>query len=107
MILGQREVPLGTRLPRVCVLYALFLLISFFGWLLEVLFFFFLGHGFTDRGFLSLPLCTVYGVGVIAIDLLLGCNALHAPDFCVDKFLHAQTTSLAAYQESIRPYLLY
>ena len=45
--------------------------------------------------------------GIGTIDLLLGCNALHAPDFCVDKFLHAQTSSLAAYQESIRPYLLY
>ena len=57
---------------RVTSFYVLFLLISFFGWVLEEVFFFLRGHGFIDRGFLSFPICIVYGLSVIGVFLLCG-----------------------------------
>lgn len=67
--IGKQE---GTRLWRSAVLYALFLLFSLFGWVLEIVFFAAKGKGLTDRGFLSLPLCPVYGVSIVSTFLLLG-----------------------------------
>ncbi len=54
------------------VLYASFFVISFFGWILEVVFFLCKGSGLCDRGFLSLPLCPVYGLSAVFTYLLLG-----------------------------------
>ncbi len=54
------------RLSRTLIFYTVFLLISFFGWVLEEVFFFLRGHGFADRGFLSFPICIVYGMGIMA-----------------------------------------
>ena len=53
-------------------LAALFYLISFFGCCGETLFFLCLYGRFLDRGFLSLPLCTIYGSSVLLTYLLLG-----------------------------------
>ena len=60
------------KASRIDVFYALFLLISFFGWLLEEVFFFLRENGFADRGFLSLPLSTVYGIGILLSYFLFG-----------------------------------
>ena len=57
---------------RVTVLYAAFFLVSFFGWILEEVFFFLRGQGLLDRGFLALPICPVYGIGVLATYLFFG-----------------------------------
>ena len=47
-----------------------FLIFCFIGWLYEVLIFYFeLGYGFVNRGFLFVPWLPVYGVGGIAIIL--------------------------------------
>ena len=72
MIGEQGGVSMGARVSRGGALYTLFLLISFFGWVLEEVFFFSGGHGIVDRGFLSLPICAVYGLGVILTYLSLG-----------------------------------
>lgn len=31
-----------------------------------------MGYGFSDRGFLSLPFCTIYGSSILAIYLIIG-----------------------------------
>lgn len=57
---------------RGAVLYAAFLIFSFFGWVLEEVFFYATGRGICDRGFLVLPLCPVYGLGIMGTYLILG-----------------------------------
>lgn len=53
-------------------LVIIFALISFAGWCIETLYFKIVWNDFTDRGFLSLPFCTIYGSGIIIIYLLIG-----------------------------------
>ena len=73
-MIGVREENFSSEegIARSSALYAMFLLISFFGWVLEEVFFFGRGRGFADRGFLSSPLCIVYGLGIIAVYLVMG-----------------------------------
>lgn len=69
----HKDVPSSSHgVPRMAVLYAMFLLISFLGWVLEEVFFVLRGRGFADRGFLSFPICIVYGWGIISTYLLFG-----------------------------------
>ena len=49
-----------------------FLIFSFLGWCLEVGFHAIKSGGFVNRGFISGPLCPVYGVSVSAASLILG-----------------------------------
>ena len=72
MIFEREELSSAGGVSRTGVLYAMFLLISFLGWVLEEVFFFMTGRGFADRGFLSFPICIVYGMGIIASYLILG-----------------------------------
>ena len=58
--------------PRASIYYAMFLLISFLGWVLEEAFFFLRGRGIVDRGFLSFPICIVYGLGMMATYFAFG-----------------------------------
>lgn len=60
------------KASRSTVFYTLFLLISFLGFILEEIFFFLRGHGFADRGFLSSPVCIVYGFGLLTSYFVLG-----------------------------------
>ena len=50
----------------------LFALVSFSGWCGETLYFAVRWNDLTDRGFLSLPLCTIYGCCILAIYLIIG-----------------------------------
>ena len=50
----------------------LFYLLSFFGWCGETILFLNMWGRILDRGFLTLPLCTIYGSTVILTYLLLG-----------------------------------
>ena len=50
----------------------LFFLFSFLGWVLEKLWFIFAYGANVDRGFLTLPFCTVYGSALLLIRALLG-----------------------------------
>ena len=43
----------------------LFALVSFLGWCGETLYFAVRWNDLTDRGFLSLPLCTIYGCCIL------------------------------------------
>lgn len=56
-------------LNRLFLLYALF---SFFGWVFEVIVLFTETGRYVDRGFLSLPLCPIYGTAIVGCYLLLG-----------------------------------
>ena len=57
---------------RFSYLAILFVLISFLGWCGETVYFVLRWDDFTDRGFLSLPLCTIYGCSILAIYLIIG-----------------------------------
>ena len=50
----------------------MFALISFLGWCAETIYFVIRWDDLTDRGFLTLPLCTIYGCSLIAIYLIIG-----------------------------------
>lgn len=52
--------------------FVLFMAVSFLGWLAETLFFWVCYGRFCDRGFLTLPFCTIYGCAFLLTDLLLG-----------------------------------
>ncbi len=60
------------RKLRFSYLVILFVLISFLGWCGETVYFVLRWDDFTDRGFLSLPLCTIYGCSILAIYLIIG-----------------------------------
>jgi len=53
-------------------IFAYFFLYSFLGWVAEVAFHAITMGKFVNRGFLCGPVCPVYGVGVVAILLILG-----------------------------------
>lgn len=53
------------------VYFILFLMYSFLGWLMEVLWALYLERKLVDRGFLVGPICPIYGSGCILIILLL------------------------------------
>ena len=55
---------------KICSLYLLFLFISFIGFTYETILAIILKFNDLDRGFLSLPLCPIYGSGVILTYLL-------------------------------------
>ncbi len=59
-----------TRRVLACVL--LFFLFSFLGWGMEKIYFLIVYGVNADRGFLSLPFCTVYGVALVLIRAVLG-----------------------------------
>lgn len=48
------------------------IIMSFVGWLYEVCLFIFLYGGYYDRGFVTLPLCPIYGITLIVIYILIG-----------------------------------
>ena len=60
------------RAERADALALLFYFISFAGWCGETLLFLLRFGRFEDRGFLTLPLCTIYGGCMLAVYLLLG-----------------------------------
>lgn len=53
-------------------LVILFVLVSFLGWCMETIYFRIRWGSFSDRGFLMLPLCTIYGFCILAVYLLIG-----------------------------------
>ena len=57
---------------RICQLVVLFALISWIGWCIETLYMLVCWQDLTDRGFLTAPLCTIYGCSILAIYLLIG-----------------------------------
>ena len=55
-----------------CALLVLAVFISFCGWCLEMAGLFLLYRQVNDRGFLTLPLCPIYGTSIVGVYLLLG-----------------------------------
>ena len=66
------ERPKATRGGTVSAAVFLFFLFSFGGWAMEKLWFLFAYGANVDRGFLTLPFCTVYGFSLLGIRALLG-----------------------------------
>lgn len=50
----------------------MFFFISFLGWTMEMVFCIINSGQFCDRGFLTLPFCTIYGTGVFIVYFLIG-----------------------------------
>ncbi len=55
----------------ICKLFLCFMLFSFLGWCLEVLYGLFELKKFVNRGFLIGPFCPIYGIGCVLLYLLL------------------------------------
>lgn len=47
--------------------FILFMVVSFLGWVAETIFFLFRYGGFYDRGFMTLPFCTIYGFSFLLV----------------------------------------
>lgn len=52
--------------------FILFMEISFLGWAVETVFFLFCYGEFHDRGFMTLPFCTIYGCSFLLLYFLIG-----------------------------------
>ena len=59
-------------MKKTCTLYLVFILISFIGFSYETILAIIFDFSDIDRGFLRLPLCPIYGSGVIITYLLFG-----------------------------------
>ena len=59
-------------LRRVSRYFILFMVVSFLGWATETLFFLLCYGRLYDRGFMTLPFCTIYGCAFLLVDRLLG-----------------------------------
>lgn len=59
-------------LHKISTFSIMFFLLSFGGWILETLTFFLLYGEYYDRGFLTLPLCPIYGSTLLIIYFLCG-----------------------------------
>ena len=57
---------------KIFYLIIIFAIISFIGWGMETSYFLIAWDDLTDRGFLSLPFCTIYGTSILAIYLIIG-----------------------------------
>lgn len=55
-----------------CQLTILFFVFSVIGWCMEVVLKFIQYHRFINRGFLIGPYCPIYGIGVVAVTVLVG-----------------------------------
>ncbi len=60
------------RFDRIRLLFLTGILISFLGWVWEMLLAAFILQSPNDRGFLTLPLCPIYGFSLIGMYLLFG-----------------------------------
>lgn len=52
--------------------FILFMVISFLGWAVETIFFLFCYGSLYDRGFMTLPFCTIYGFSFLLLYFLIG-----------------------------------
>ena len=60
------------KYKRIYELSAIYMLIAHFGWIFEKLGRFIVYNSLSDRGFLSLPFCPIYGTAVLGSYLVLG-----------------------------------
>lgn len=59
-------------MKKILTLYLVFIFVSFIGFVYETLLAIILRFNDLDRGFLALPLCPIYGIGVILTYLIFG-----------------------------------
>ena len=72
---NKRQTPERTDFQKFYELVILWFIISFLGWCAETLHFIIRWHDLIDRGFLTLPVCPIYGFSLIAIYLVIGTPA--------------------------------
>lgn len=87
------------RARRVLAGALLFFLFSFLGWCMEKLWFYLLYGQNVDRGFLTLPFCTIYGGSLAAIRFFFGLPLQTDPPYplnLLSLLLYAALASLVA-----------
>lgn len=62
----------NNKIKRIFRLFVTVVLFSFLGWIAETLYAYARFGRFIDRGFLTLPLCPIYGITLALMDLLVG-----------------------------------
>lgn len=91
--------PASSRSKTIQTLFVTGMILSFLGWVWETVFSFLLRSP-NDRGFLTMPFCTIYGVALIFVYLLLGTPAdmrlLGHPVFTKSAFLRYPAYFLAS-----------
>ena len=101
---ARTKIIASEKLRRALACALLFFLFSFLGWCWEKLYFFVVYQMNADRGFLTLPFCTVYGFALILIRLTLGLprldekypkSLLHFLGYCVAASLIATFVELS------------
>ena len=68
----KRGSVLGRLVQNIRAYFILFMTVSFLGWVAETLFFLCCYGGFHDRGFMTLPFCTIYGCSFLLLYFLIG-----------------------------------
>ncbi len=72
-------------------LFLIFVLFSFLGWSIEVIYAYYKHHKFVNRGFLAGPFCPIYGIGVVLlyviIHTILNQSSLHNPGLIIGTFI--------------------
>lgn len=63
---------MGYPIQRISRYFILFMVMSFLGWVVETLFFLLCYGRFYDRGFMTLPFCTIYGFSFLLLHFLIG-----------------------------------
>lgn len=71
-IIGEGGKGMRTLLNRASGYMILFMVLSFLGWAVETVFFWFLYGKLCDRGFMTLPFCTIYGFALLIVYMLIG-----------------------------------
>lgn len=71
-------------------LFLIFVLFSFLGWSIEVIYAYYKHHKFVNRGFLAGPFCPIYGIGVVllyvTIHTILNQSSLRNPGLIIGTF---------------------
>ena len=62
----------GLRSDTLSKYFLLTMLLSFIGWAFETVYVYFLFGRYTDRGFMTMPFCPIYGCSMMAAYFLLG-----------------------------------
>lgn len=69
---GREKQADGGHVLVFCRLVLLFFAISFLGWLTETVYCFFVTGQYCDRGFLTMPFCTIYGCSILGVYAMVG-----------------------------------
>ena len=92
-------------LARLCRMLLIGFLVSFGGWVLETAMHYIRYKEYTDRGFLTLPLCPIYGASVILIAYFFGTP--QALDGILDRQILRSESAKRLLKSKVMRYIAY